>query len=647
MTETQALNYTRYANDDLSWDDLQEKIFSGDETYKCPTYVHRTPPCQGSCPSGHDIRGWLAIARGQDKPMGDDPWEKYAFERMVEANPFPSVMGRVCPAPCEDGCNRNEVDDHVGINAVEHYVGDWAIQNGLKLPDPGPDTGKKIAVIGGGPAGLSVAYHLRLKGHGVTVFDEHEELGGMMRYGIPGFRTPREILDAEIKRILDMGVEVRLNTKIGTEVTKASLESEFDAVFWAIGAQSGRDLPTPGYAGTPNCVSGVAFLRAFNEGRLQHVTGKVVVIGGGDTSVDVATVARRLGHISHSHSKDHHVEDQIFGTIAQDVADVSMRQGCAVTLTSLFTREKMMASDREVEDALHEGVAVRDGVMPLEIIKNADGRAIGVKMCECDMDGMKPVPREGTEFVLEAEMVVAAIGQAGIMDGFEDLDNGRGFMDADKNYHVKNQDSHFAGGDILRPHLLTTAIGHGRVAAQSISEYLAESHREMSKRPKVDVHHFNLLDELRRHEKTPEEFPHQPLRGTDGATYAVHNYEDRGRNEIIPHNLLFKGHFQFHARNIRDEVKVDADKVIGNFNERTLGLDEQGAIDEGKRCMSCGMCFECDNCVIFCPQDAVFRVKKNERTLGRYVDTDYTKCIGCHICRDVCPTGYIHMGLGE
>ncbi|MEJ2228331.1 MAG: glutamate synthase, partial [Alphaproteobacteria bacterium] len=137
-----------------NWEDLSEKIFQQDKSYKCPTYVLRTPPCQGGCPSGHDIRGWLAIARGMDKPPVEGmPWQEYAFQRMMDANPFPSVMGRVCPAPCEDGCNRNEVDDFVGINGVEQYVGDWAIENKTSAPAAGQDTGKRIAVIGGGPAG--------------------------------------------------------------------------------------------------------------------------------------------------------------------------------------------------------------------------------------------------------------------------------------------------------------------------------------------------------------------------------------------------------------------------------------------------------------------------------------------------------------
>ena len=165
---TEALTFRRYEEGETEADiDLEEKIFQADYSYKCPTYINETPPCQGSCPSGHEIRGWLAIARGMDKPPVEGmAWQEYAFQRMAEANPFPATMGRVCPAPCEDGCNRNEVDEFVGINAVEQYVGDWANENNVKLPGAGPDTGKSVAIIGSGPAGLSWRSPLRTARHG-------------------------------------------------------------------------------------------------------------------------------------------------------------------------------------------------------------------------------------------------------------------------------------------------------------------------------------------------------------------------------------------------------------------------------------------------------------------------------------------------
>ena len=167
------LTFRAYRDGDHRWEDWQEAIFSADHSHKCPTYVHRTPPCQGSCPSGEDIRGWLQIVRGIEKPPVDMEWEEYAFRRSTDANPFPSMMGRVCPAPCENGCNRNDVEDFVGINAVEQFIGDNAFDR--KYTFDAPELGdKRIAIIGGGPAGLAAAYQLRRKGHGSTIFEEHE-----------------------------------------------------------------------------------------------------------------------------------------------------------------------------------------------------------------------------------------------------------------------------------------------------------------------------------------------------------------------------------------------------------------------------------------------------------------------------------------
>ncbi|MDA0304716.1 MAG: NAD(P)-binding protein [Proteobacteria bacterium] len=642
-TEKPDLTFRRFEDGDNSPPEWEDHVIISGESHQCPTYVHKSPPCQGSCPSGHDIRGWLAIARGMEKsPVEGMAWQEYAFQRMIQANPFPSVMGRVCPAPCETGCNRVEVDDFVGINAVEQYVGDWAMENNTPLAQAGEDTGKNVAVIGGGPAGLTAAYSLRKKGHGVTIFETHNELGGMMRFGIPGYRTPREMLDTEINRIIDLGVEVKLETTVGKDVSMEDLEKDFDAVFWAIGAQNGRPLPVPGFD-AENCITGVDFLEVFNKGLLKAVTKRVVVIGGGDTSIDVASVARRLGHISHN--KDIALpEHVVHGYTAQDVVGTMKRDGVEAMLTSLFPIEQMTAAEREREDAKIEGVDLRGSVMPLEVIKDDNGRAVALKMCECDMDGMKPIPREGTEFEIECDLIVSAIGQMGDFTGIEDMDNGKGFIDADQVYQVKGRENHFAGGDILKPHLLTTAIGQGSIAADSINTYLAG--RELKDRPKVDVHHFSLLDELRLHDKAPESVE-SPTSGTAESNFAVHNYEDRSSREIVSHSELYLGHFPFDARDKRTEHHIHGDDVLGNFEERIEGLTEEQAIHEGTRCMSCGMCFECDNCVIYCPQDAIFRVKKDDRTVGRYVDTDYTKCVGCHICMDVCPTGYIKMGLGE
>ncbi|MEY3381884.1 MAG: NAD(P)-binding protein [Hylemonella sp.] len=642
----QPLTFRRYKDGDHKPRPWQQQIFNADHSHKCPTYIQSTPPCQGSCPSGEDIRGYLNIVRGVEKPPAGVKWQEYAFRRITEANPFPSVMGRVCPAPCESGCNRNQVEDFVGINSVEHFIGEYAITNQLAFSRPEYQSGKKVAVIGGGPAGLSVAYQLALKGHAVTIFDERAELGGMMRYGIPGFRTPRHILDSEIQRILDLGVEARVNTRIGTDITMEQIHQDFDAVFLGMGAQSGRPLPVEG-SDAPNVVTATSFLKAFNDGRLRHVGKRVVVVGGGDTSIDVATVARRLGHIDKLNPGDR-PEMAILGHVAHDVASVSVKQGADVTLTSIFAVEKMQASKHEVEHALSEGIAIRGGYAPVCVVRGADGRAIALRVIRCEakvVGGKLEIKNiEGTEEDLPADLIVSAIGQAVDFTGLEMFNNGKGAVPADKNYQVQGHAGVFAGGDIIRPHLLTTAIGHGAIAAEGIDRFLAGEAQD--KRPKIDVHTFDLTRKMIEKGLSFSEV-HEPIRGTDSSNVAIHNYDNRSDRYVISHKELYLGHFPFTPRNKRTVVNLTAEEALGNFEERLQALVEEKAQAEAKRCMSCGQCFECDNCVVYCPQTAVFKVKKSQSTTGRYVDTDYDKCIGCHICQDVCPTGYIQMGLGE
>jgi NADPH-dependent glutamate synthase beta subunit-like oxidoreductase/Pyruvate/2-oxoacid:ferredoxin oxidoreductase delta subunit len=649
---TEKVTFRRYKNGDNKVRKLNQKIFQASYTHKCPTYIQSTPPCQGSCPAGEDIRGYLAIMRGTEKPpVGADgkptmPVQEYAWRRLTEANPFPSVMGRVCPAPCETGCNRNEVEDHVGINSVEHFLGEYAIANNLKFNKPAvAPSGKKVAILGGGPAGLSCAYQLVLKGHEATIFDEHEFLGGMMRYGIPGFRTPRDVLDAEIQRILDLGVKTRLKCRVGTDITMEQIRKEFDAVFLGMGAQAGRALPIADSA-APNVVTATAFLKAFNDGRLQHVGKRVVVVGGGDTSIDVATVARRLGHIAHAKPTD--AEHVIAGRMAHDVADISAKQGAEVTLTSVFNIDKMQANKHEIEQALAEGIHIRGSLAPVGIVRDANGRATALRVvqCEAKITGGKLEIKniEGSEEDIEGDLIVSAIGQAVDFTGLEEFNNGKGAISTDRNYVVAGQQGVFAGGDVIRPHLLTTAIGHGSIAADGIHNFL--NGHDLEKRPKIDAHQFDLMRKMVEKGLEIKE-THEPLRGTYSSNVAVHNFDNRSDRYIIPHDKLFLGHFSYVPRNQRNIVTLDKESALGNFEERLGVLSQEQAVAEAKRCMSCGLCFECDNCVVYCPQTAVYRVKKNQATTGRYVDTDYNKCIGCHICADVCPTGYIQMGLGE
>ncbi len=636
--------FRKYKDGDSKYNNIGDSIFEQDTTYKCPTYVHRTPPCQGSCPSGEDIRGWLSIIRGIETPEdGMDKFE-YAFHRSTAANPFPAIMGRVCPAPCQEGCNRNEVEDFVGINSVEQYIGDNAREKGYTLGEAAPETGKKIAIIGGGPGGLACAYQLRKLGHGATIFDSHSELGGMMRYGIPGYRTPRDVLDHEIKRILDLGVEVQMNTFIGKDISMEKLREDYDAVVIAIGAQAGRAIPIDG-GDASNCITGVAFLDAYNDGRLKTTAKRVVVIGGGDTAMDVVSVARRLGHIETTHENER-TENVILNQTAQDVAMTANKQGANVILAYRRPVDKMPAAQHEVEAAEREGVELRGSLVPVSIVVGEDGRATALRVAKADWASGKMEIIPDSEHDIECDLIVSAIGQGGDLTGMESLDNGRGLIDSDKFFQVPGEEGLFVIGDIVKPHLLTTAIGHASIATESIHHFLNNS--EFGKRPKVDVHHFDLIDKLKEADLSPADYDHKGEWGTNSSDYAVHNYEDRSAQEIIVADKLFLGHFDNVSRNLRPESFIESKDIIDSYEERFQGFESKAdAEKEADRCMSCGMCFECDNCVIYCPQDAVFRVKKDEKTLGRYVDTDYTRCIGCHICSDVCPTGYINMALGE
>lgn len=439
-----------------------------------------------------------------------------------------------------------------------------------------------------------------------------------------------------------MGVEVKMDTWVGKDITVEQLEKDYDAILWAIGAQAGRQLPIPGADEAANVLTGVDFLEAFNDGRLQLVTEKVVVIGGGDTSIDVASVARRLGHITEMHENDR-PENIVLGQTAHDVASSAVRQGAEVQLLSRSSIANMPAAQHEIDDAEREGVTITGNVSPVEVITDANGRATALKVAKLEEDGKTPI--EGSEYEIELDLLVSAIGQGGKFDGFDDMANDRGLIDADAHYQVPGKEGHFVCGDIVRPHLLTTAIGQASIAVESIEHYFAKE--EMGKRPKVDKHHFDLLSKLNEAGLSPEDCAHDTVEHTDSENFSVHNYEDRSAHEIIASDDLFLGHFEYTARHVRSEDVPNSEEVLGHFQERMKGLSEEEAKEEADRCMSCGMCFECDNCVIYCPQDAVYRVPKKDATMGRYVATDYSKCIGCHICADVCPTGYIDMAMGD
>jgi NADPH-dependent glutamate synthase beta subunit-like oxidoreductase len=635
--------YRRYLDGDSEHYDWDSDVINQGESYLCPTYVQRTPPCQNACPSGHDIRGWLSIVRGLDKPQGDKPWQAYTFERMTLANPFPAIMGRVCPAPCQEGCNRNSLDGYVGINSIEQYIGDWARENNLAFAKPETDTGQRVAIVGGGPAGLAAALFLRRLGHRSTIYEAHHALGGQMVFGIPGYRIPRDVLEHEIQRILDVGgIEVKLNTRVGDEVKVQDLEQEYDAIFWSVGTVVGKPLRVQG-GEAPNCVDGMTFLKAFNDGSLKYLDGRILVIGGGDTAMDVAAVAKRIGQLADLEPAER--PEAVFdGSGAQHEARGDERTDSDCWLVYRRPIAKAPCTRHELEACIAEGVEIHDSLAPVEVMLDGQGRAYALKVQPVDWSSGK-METKGEPFEIECSLIVAATGQTGDYQGIDGIANDWNLIDADKRMQVKGRPGHFVAGDAVNPHLLTTAIGQASIAVQSIDNYL--SGQTLSDRPKVEGHHFDLLQELAQKNLSPEAYDHGQTWGTSEANWSVHNFENRADADVVKSSAMYTGHFSYQPLNARDERDVNVANVLGSMVERFTGLVEESAVSEAKRCMSCGFCFECDNCVIYCPQDAVTRVNKDQRVIGRYVETDYTKCVGCHICKEVCPTGYIEMGLGQ
>ncbi|MFA9438464.1 NAD(P)-binding protein [Uliginosibacterium sp. sgz301328] len=395
-----------------------------------PVYVKRLPPCNNACPAGEDTQGWLYFAESGEYET--------AWRVLTAENPMPAVMGRVCYHPCEKACNRGQLDSAVGINSVERFLGDEAIKRGWKFDAPSAESGKRVLVVGAGPSGLSAAYHLRRLGHQVTIREAGPMAGGMMRFGIPKYRLPREVLDAEVQRILDMGVKLELDTKV-THILDAMQEG-FDATFLAVGAHRARRAFIP--AGqSARIMDAVTMLRSM-EGEEKPMLGRrVVIYGGGNTAIDAARTAKRLG--------------------AEEAIIVYRR-----------TREKMPAHDFEVEEALQEGIMMKW----LSTIKEvSDGGAITIEKVSLDADG-KVVPT-GEYETLEADSVVLALGQdvdLSLLDNVPNLVINDGVVEVAPNM-MTGYPGIFAGGDMVpSERTVTVAVGHGKVAARHIDAWLRD-----------------------------------------------------------------------------------------------------------------------------------------------------------------------------
>jgi NADPH-dependent glutamate synthase beta subunit-like oxidoreductase len=433
-----------------------------------PEYVDRLPPCNHACPAGENIQGWLFHAESGDYQA--------AWRLLTQDNPLPAVMGRVCYHPCETSCNRAQLDSAVGINSVERFLGDEALRRGWKFEAPAARSGKRVLIVGAGPSGLSAAYHLARLGHAVEIHEAGPVAGGMMRFGIPKYRLPRDVLEAEVRRILELGVALKLNAKVAN-ILETMKGGAFDAAFLAVGAHIAKRAYIPA-GSAAKVLDALSVLRSM-EGEARPLLGRrVVVYGGGNTAIDVARTARRLG--------------------AEEAIIVYRR-----------TREKMPAHDSEVEEALQEGVLIKW----LSTIKQAAESSITVEKMALDANGF-PQPTGELE-TLAADSVVLALGQdvdLSLLEGVPGLDVRDGTVQVGGNM-MTGHAGIFAGGDMVpAERTVTVAIGHGKKAARHIdawlrkTEYVAPPKHEPAAFDKLNTWYYSdapktlrpVLDDLRR-----------------------------------------------------------------------------------------------------------------------------------------------------
>ena len=542
---------------------------SGSKATKRPQHIEKTPPCRNRCPSGNRVREFLTTIAHVDKYQKSvDQAFGEAWGILTDTSPFPAICGRVCPHPCEASCNRKDLDGAVNINEVERAIGDFGIEKNLPLkPLTDEKRSEKVAIVGAGPGGLSCAYQLARRGYQVTVYEASEKPGGMLRWGIPSFRLPEAVLDGEIQKILDLGVELKCNSRIGSDITLEDLRAQHQAVLVSIGAEKGRKLGVEGEE-AGNVLSGVDLLSRINRGESVVLGDKVVVVGGDNRALDAARACRRLG------------------------AEVTILFGDA--------EEQMPAMKRLVEDARAEGITLECLVAPVGFKKDGDRvtavECIRMELGDADEAGKRlPAPAVGSQFEIAVTAVVPGIGQEPNCAGFEALVNGSEWIEVDQYGTSAKAEDVFAGGDAIGLGYVTTAIGQGRQAAESID-------LKLSARPRAE-----------------KVIPPIIIWEDDRMGLRIDSYEKKER-----------------VQSTRPPVE---ERLAGMDKEDILPLSPEEVVQESLRCMGCGHCLDCEKCWLVCPEEGI--KKPDEK--GALYSFNLQMCTGCMRCARECPTGFITM----
>ena len=548
-----------------------------------PIYSDATAACRAGCPNVNDIQSALRLLADGDL---DRAWEALVWE-----NPFPAITGRVCHHPCEDVCNRAQFDDALGIHSVERFLGDHALREAKRVPTLRELQSTSIAVIGAGPAGLACAYHLARLGHGVTVYEADEEPGGVLRYGIPNYRLPKDILEGEIERVLDLGVRLVTNARLGEDLQWADLKG-FDATFVATGLGRSRRLDVPG-ENLKGVHDGLEFLRTLNTGGTIDVGERVAVIGGGNTAMDVARSARRLG-----------AEVDVFYRRSQD---------------------EMPAIADEIEEALEEGIEIHELLNPVEIHgeKSVESiQLVRMRLGEPDESGRRrPIPIEGDTITREVEAVITAIGEGPDFSFVADTLATTGNVITVDEVGRTDDPYVWAGGDVVdQPHSVVDAIASGKRAALAIDRMLdgadPSAIREQARLGRAD--------------------------GLSMRRYVQGSASGVDPDRVVDYDEVNPNYFP-HKERTPTTKRNGSHDMADDFEEVELGFIDSFAQREADRCFNCGTCTECDNCFVFCPDFAVLRTGDPERPYR--IDTDY--CKGCGICAHECPRGAIRLELEE